>query len=153
MSKKRASLSRSVRGFAWVESMFFLPFIYPPPPSPLCPHQHIPRPPPSPPLPYSSIHPPLIYLTLPTHPFTTLTTLTHTSPPSSFAYVEMSLILAKTLFKYDLELVNNPGSTSSTGSDSDSKGSDSGSVVDWEGASRMHIMWWKPELRVRFLER
>jgi len=51
----------------------------------------------------------------------------------SFAYLEMTLILAKILYKYDLELA--------------SKG------LDWEGQSHMHVMWWKPEMRVRFLER
>lgn len=45
----------------------------------------------------------------------------------------MTLILSKLLYKYDMELV--------------SKG------LDWEGSSHMHVMWWKPEMRVRFLER
>ncbi len=52
---------------------------------------------------------------------------------SSFAYVEMSLILTKLLFTYDMELHN--------------------SKLDWEGESHMHVQWWKPELRVRFEER
>ncbi|KAL8708612.1 MAG: hypothetical protein Q9220_006548 [cf. Caloplaca sp. 1 TL-2023] len=51
----------------------------------------------------------------------------------NFAELEMSLILAKLNFKYDLEMVN--------------KG------LDWEGESHMHVMWWKPELRVKFVER
>ena len=45
----------------------------------------------------------------------------------------MSLILAKIFLKYNLELVN--------------------PTLDWEGQSRIHIMWWKPDLYVRFLER
>ncbi|KAI4217467.1 MAG: hypothetical protein LQ351_000062 [Letrouitia transgressa] len=51
----------------------------------------------------------------------------------NFAELEMSLILAKLNFKYDLEMVN--------------KG------LDWERESHMHVMWWKPELRVRFIAR
>jgi cytochrome P450 len=49
---------------------------------------------------------------------------------SSFAYVEMNLILATMLWKYDLELVDES--------------------LDWEGQSHIHIMWWKPDLYVRF---
>lgn len=51
----------------------------------------------------------------------------------SFAYMEMNLILAKMFWSCDLELVNKD--------------------VDWEGESHMHVMWWKPELKVRFLAR
>ncbi|KAL5041775.1 hypothetical protein BDW71DRAFT_217421 [Aspergillus fruticulosus] len=51
----------------------------------------------------------------------------------NFAYMEMNLILAKMLWKYDLELVN--------------------PKLDWEGQSHMHVMWWKPSLMVRFRER
>jgi hypothetical protein len=51
----------------------------------------------------------------------------------SFAYVEMNLILATLLFKYDMELVNKS--------------------LDWEGESHIHIMWWKPDLYVRFIPR
>lgn len=47
--------------------------------------------------------------------------------------MEMNLILAKMLWKYDLELVN--------------------PELDWEGQSHMHVMWWKPSLMVRFRER
>lgn len=47
--------------------------------------------------------------------------------------MEINLILAKMLWKYDLELVN-PN-------------------LDWEGESQLHVMWWKPELNVRFKER
>ncbi|KAL8741129.1 MAG: hypothetical protein Q9184_008421, partial [Pyrenodesmia sp. 2 TL-2023] len=50
-----------------------------------------------------------------------------------FAELEMSLILAKLNYKYDLELIN--------------KG------LDWEKESHVHVMWWKPELRVKFIER
>lgn len=51
----------------------------------------------------------------------------------SFAYMEMSLILTKLIFMYDMELVD--------------KG------LDWEGRSHVHVQWWKPELRVSFAER
>ncbi|KAK7707747.1 orf9b protein [Botryosphaeria dothidea] len=51
----------------------------------------------------------------------------------NFAYVEMSLTLATLHYKYDLELVDNN--------------------LDWLGSSKLHVMWWKPELRVRFKER
>ncbi|KAI9739468.1 MAG: Cytochrome P450 monooxygenase orf9 [Claussenomyces sp. TS43310] len=51
----------------------------------------------------------------------------------NFAYVEMALILAKMHWRYDLELINKD--------------------VDWEGQSRLHVMWSKPELWVRFHER
>lgn len=47
--------------------------------------------------------------------------------------MEMNLLLAKMLWTYDLELVNMD--------------------LDWEGGSHMHVMWWKPELRVRFCRR
>lgn len=45
----------------------------------------------------------------------------------------MSLTLATLHLKYDLELVDNN--------------------LDWLGSSKLHVMWWKPELRVRFKER
>lgn len=51
----------------------------------------------------------------------------------SFAMMEMNLILAKIFWRYDLELMDKD--------------------LDWEGESQMHIMWWKPELKVRFHER
>lgn len=51
----------------------------------------------------------------------------------SFAYVEMCSILAKLFYTFDLELL------------------DSG--LDWEKESRMHVMWWKPSLPVRFRAR
>lgn len=47
----------------------------------------------------------------------------------SFALMQMSLVMAKLHWTYDLELVNK---------------------VDWEGQSRMHVMWWKPALNIRF---
>ena len=52
---------------------------------------------------------------------------------SSFAYMEMNLILAKMLWMYDLELVDDR--------------------LDWLGQSMVHVMWWKPDLKVRFLKR
>lgn len=51
----------------------------------------------------------------------------------SFAYVEMSLILAKLIFTYDMELLDED--------------------LDWEGQSHMHVQWWKPDLQVRFTPR
>ena len=45
----------------------------------------------------------------------------------------MNLILTKIHYMYDMELVD-PN-------------------LDWEGKSHMHVMWWKPELRVRILPR
>lgn len=45
----------------------------------------------------------------------------------------MSLELAKILFRYDMELV-----------DTD---------LDYEADCRMHFMWWKPELYIRFSEK
>lgn len=47
--------------------------------------------------------------------------------------MEINLILVKMLWRYDLELVDQD--------------------LDWEGRSQMHVMWWKPDLRVRFRER
>ena len=54
-------------------------------------------------------------------------------PTSSFAYMEMSLILAKLFFTFEPNLLDKN--------------------LDWEGQSRMHVQWWKPELKVRFTER
>ncbi|TEA19177.1 Cytochrome P450 monooxygenase BOT4 [Colletotrichum sidae] len=51
----------------------------------------------------------------------------------NFAYMEINLILAKMLWKYDLELVNKD--------------------LDWEKESQLHVMWWKPALMVQFRER
>ncbi|TDZ35943.1 Cytochrome P450 monooxygenase BOT4 [Colletotrichum spinosum] len=51
----------------------------------------------------------------------------------NFAYMEISLILAKMLWKCDLELVNKN--------------------LDWEKESQLHVMWWKPALMVQFRER
>ena len=48
---------------------------------------------------------------------------------SSFAQIEISLILAKIFHKYSLELVDDG--------------------LDWEQRSHLYVMWWKPELRVR----
>ncbi|KAI9837894.1 MAG: Cytochrome P450 monooxygenase orf9 [Sclerophora amabilis] len=48
----------------------------------------------------------------------------------NFAYVEICLIMAKLHHKFDLELLD-PNQ-------------------EWEAQSRIHIMWWKPELPVRF---
>lgn len=46
--------------------------------------------------------------------------------------MEMSLVLAKLLFVFKMELLDKD--------------------LDWEGQSRMHVQWWKPELWVRFTE-
>lgn len=51
----------------------------------------------------------------------------------SFAYMEINLIMAKMFWKYELELVDKE--------------------LDWDKQSQLHVMWWKPELRVRFKER
>ncbi|KAF2753069.1 putative cytochrome P450 [Pseudovirgaria hyperparasitica] len=51
----------------------------------------------------------------------------------NFAYVQMSLLMAKIMFRYDLELINKE--------------------LDWERASHCHIMWWKAPIVVRFTER
>lgn len=51
----------------------------------------------------------------------------------SFAYMEINLIMAKMFWKYELELVDKE--------------------LDWDKQSQLHVMWWKPELRVRFQER
>lgn len=51
----------------------------------------------------------------------------------SFAYMEMSLILAKLIFAYDMELLDK--------------------TLDWEGQSHMHVQWWKPAMRLRFTPR
>ncbi|KAJ6134169.1 cytochrome P450 [Penicillium sp. IBT 18751x] len=48
----------------------------------------------------------------------------------NFAYMEICLILAKMHYNFDLELMD--------------KG------LDWEAQSRIHMMWWKPKLPVRF---
>ena len=50
----------------------------------------------------------------------------------SFALVEISLILAKMHWTYDLELMDKN--------------------LDWEGQSHMHVMWWKPAVNIRFSE-
>ncbi|CAJ0553060.1 Ff.00g115720.m01.CDS01 [Fusarium sp. VM40] len=48
----------------------------------------------------------------------------------NFAIMEIGLILSKLHYDYDLELVDDQ--------------------LDWLGQSRMHVMWWKPSLNVRF---
>jgi cytochrome P450 len=48
----------------------------------------------------------------------------------SFAWMELNIVLAKILWKYDIELVNKD--------------------VNWLGDSRVHEVWWKPKLMVRF---
>ncbi|KAI4861117.1 putative cytochrome P450 [Hypoxylon rubiginosum] len=47
----------------------------------------------------------------------------------SFAFVEMSLVLTKLFFLYDMELVDRD--------------------LDWESQSRHWVMWWKAPVRVR----
>ncbi|PVH93071.1 cytochrome P450 monooxygenase [Periconia macrospinosa] len=51
----------------------------------------------------------------------------------NFAYMQLSLMFTKMLWKYDLELLDKD--------------------LDWEGRSKMHLMWWKPSAYVRFIER
>lgn len=45
----------------------------------------------------------------------------------------MSLVLAKMLYTYDLDLLDKD--------------------MDWEGCSRHYVMWWKAPIRVRAMER
>ncbi|KAI1206783.1 putative cytochrome P450 [Annulohypoxylon truncatum] len=47
----------------------------------------------------------------------------------SFAFVEMSLVLAKLFYSYDMELVDRD--------------------LDWETQSRHWVMWWKAPVRIR----
>ena len=47
----------------------------------------------------------------------------------SFAQVELSLILAKMHFLYDLHLTD--------------------PALDWEGQSEIYVQWWKPALKIR----
>lgn len=47
--------------------------------------------------------------------------------------MEINLILAKLLWRYDLELIN--------------------TNLDWAGESLLHVMWWKPALIVSFSDR
>ncbi|KAH6667317.1 cytochrome P450 monooxygenase [Halenospora varia] len=51
-------------------------------------------------------------------------------PGKLFAYGQMALQLAKIVYAYDMELVNQD--------------------LDWINACKMHFLWWKPELNVRF---
>ncbi|KAK2755484.1 hypothetical protein FQN54_006421 [Arachnomyces sp. PD_36] len=48
----------------------------------------------------------------------------------NFAYTEMSLIMAKVIYKYDLELVEKD--------------------LNWEDKSHCHVMWWKAPFHVKF---
>jgi hypothetical protein len=50
----------------------------------------------------------------------------------SFAYAQMSLELAKIVWQYDMELVNPD--------------------LDYEAGCKMHFMWFKPKLNIRFTE-
>lgn len=47
--------------------------------------------------------------------------------------MEMNLLLAKMLWTYDLELVNKE--------------------VNWLRDGKVHVLWWKPKLFVRFHQR
>ena len=47
--------------------------------------------------------------------------------------MEINQILAKMFWKYNLELVDKD--------------------LDWEGKSQIHVMWWKPDLKIRFYDR
>ena len=51
----------------------------------------------------------------------------------SFAMVQVSLLLAKIHFSFDMELLDQE--------------------LDWEAQSRIHIMWWKPPLPIRVVPR
>ena len=47
--------------------------------------------------------------------------------------MEINLILAKMLWMYDLELINQD--------------------LNWDESTRTYVMWWKPDLMVRFHKR
>ncbi|KAI0146314.1 putative cytochrome P450 [Xylariaceae sp. FL1272] len=47
----------------------------------------------------------------------------------SFAYLQMSLVLSKIIYKYDIKLLNED--------------------LDWEAQSKHYVMWWKAPIRVR----
>merc|ERR1712225_741 len=51
-------------------------------------------------------------------------------PGKLFAYGQMALQLAKIVYAYDMELVDQE--------------------LDWINTCKMHFLWWKPELYVRF---
>ena len=53
--------------------------------------------------------------------------------PRSLAWIELSTIIAKLYFTYDLELVNKD--------------------LDWQRDARMKTLWKKPELRVKVIPR
>jgi hypothetical protein len=44
--------------------------------------------------------------------------------------MELNLVLAKLVWSYDMELVNKE--------------------IDWINDSKVHVLWWKPELYVRY---
>jgi hypothetical protein len=47
--------------------------------------------------------------------------------------MEMNLVMAKMLWTYDLELVNRD--------------------IDWLNDGKVHVLWWKPALNIRFHKR
>ncbi len=47
--------------------------------------------------------------------------------------MEMNLLMAKLFWSYDLELVNKE--------------------INWLGEGKVHVLWWKPNLFVRFHKR
>ncbi len=51
----------------------------------------------------------------------------------SFALMEMTLLMAKIIWTYDLELVNKE--------------------INWLQEGKVHVLWWKPKLFVRFHKR
>ncbi|KAI0390650.1 cytochrome P450 [Xylariaceae sp. FL0594] len=51
----------------------------------------------------------------------------------NFAMMEINLILAKMIYRYEWQLINEK--------------------VDWLGESECHVMWWKPDLQVEFHKR
>ncbi|KAK4220891.1 hypothetical protein QBC38DRAFT_462089 [Podospora fimiseda] len=53
--------------------------------------------------------------------------------PESFAYLEMSILLAKLIWKYEFELVDRN--------------------LEWDKLARNWFLWVKPDLYVRFRER
>lgn len=57
----------------------------------------------------------------------------HACLGQNLAHVEMNVTLAKILWRYDMYLVN--------------------TELDWNRENHIHVMWWKPELWVRFEDR
>ena len=51
----------------------------------------------------------------------------------SFALVQVSLLLAKMHFRFDMDMLDKE--------------------LDWEAKNHIHVMWWKPPLYIRMMKR